>query len=198
MARQRNRRVRVGRETRSAHHSHAQHVPLFAAVHNAVKVLAVGLVSLLVASVAAAERASTVHFATGSRVGEVSTHGVIVWTRLTAEAERRWNGVVPRPLISPPRVVSESPSIPPTEWEGAVPGAPGEVRILWSMSPRFNPETASTPWQAVSAATDFAAKFTLNGLQPNTRYYYISEGRASPSAESARSAIGFFRTAPVA
>jgi hypothetical protein len=81
-----------------------------------VKVFALGLASLLVASVAAGGRAATVHFATGSRVSEVSTDSAIVWTRLTAEPERRWHGVVPRPLMSPPRVVSESPSIPPAEW----------------------------------------------------------------------------------
>jgi alkaline phosphatase D len=163
-----------------------------------VKVLAAGLVFSIAAPLFAADGASAVYFATGSRVGEVSTDRAIVWTRLTAEPERRWQGVVPRPLMSPPRVVSESPPIPPGDWEGAVPGAQGEVRIRWSTSPLIGPEAASTPWQAVSASTDFSTKFALTDLQPNTRYYYVSEGRGSPSASSAHSAVGWFRTAPAA
>jgi alkaline phosphatase D len=72
------------------------------------------------------------------------------------------------------------------------------MRIRWSTSPLVGADASSTTWQAVETATDFSAKFTLTALQPNTRYYYVTEGRTSPSAPSARSVVGFFRTAPAA
>ncbi len=70
----------------------------------------------------------TVHFASGFRVGEVSQDSAIVWTRLTQEKERNWDGLVPSPLMSPTRVFVDFPDIPVSDWEGAVPGATGEIR----------------------------------------------------------------------
>jgi hypothetical protein len=71
----------------------------------------------------------TVHFASGFRVGEVSQNSAIVWSRLTQEPERNWDGLVPSPLMSPTRVFVEFPDIPVSDWEGSVPGAAGEIRI---------------------------------------------------------------------
>ena len=139
-----------------------------------------------------------VYFASGCRVGEVSHNSAIIWTRLTAEAERRWHGVVPSPLTSRPREISESPNIPATAWEGAVPGAPGQIRMHVSENPVFAADAVTTPWRAVDSSADFSAQFTVEGLQPGRRYYYIAEGRTGEGAPSARSDVGTFRTAPKA
>jgi alkaline phosphatase D len=139
--------------------------------------------------------AADVHFASGFQVGEVSSSGAIVWTRLTAEPERRWQGVVPHPLMSPTRVVTEFPAIAASEWEGAVPGAAGETRVAYGESPDLA-AARRTDWVAVGAATDFSHAFRLTGLQPATRYYLAVEGRPTPAGRVARSAIGSFRTAP--
>ncbi|HVT73688.1 MAG TPA: alkaline phosphatase D family protein [Lacunisphaera sp.] len=137
-----------------------------------------------------------VYFASGCRVGEVAHDSAIIWTRLTAEAERRWHGVVPSPLTSRPREISESPAIPASDWEGAVPGAPGQVRIHVSTLPTITGEVISTPWRAAEASADFSAQFTVGGLRPGQRYYYVAEGRRSEGAPGARSDVGSFRTAP--
>ena len=78
-----------------------------------------------------------IHFASGCRVGEVAHDSAIIWTRLTAEPERRWNGIVPHPLTSRPREMSVSPDIPATSWEGAVPGAAGQLRVHVSTGARI-------------------------------------------------------------
>ena len=137
-----------------------------------------------------------VYFASGCKVGEVSQNRAIIWTRLTAEPERRWNGVVPMPQMSPARVISESPAIPATAWEGAVPGVPGQVRVLVSTSPVIGNEVIATAWKSVSAEADFAMQFTVDGLQPGQRYYYVAEGRTDERSASTRSEVGAFRTAP--
>ncbi len=138
---------------------------------------------------------AAVHFASGFQVGEVSSTAAIVWTRLTAESERRGQGVVPRPLMSPTRVFTEFPAIPASEWEGAVPGAAGEVRVAWGATPELA-SARRTAWTAVGAATDFSHKFRLAELQPGTRYYLAVEGRPGREGNVTRSAIGSFRTAP--
>jgi len=139
-----------------------------------------------------------VYFASGCRVGEVSSTSTIIWTRLTAESERRWDGIVPSPLMSPTRVISPSPDIPVSAWEGAVPGAAGEVRIRLSTSPLVSDEANSTAWTRVEATTDFSTQFTFDRLTPGTRYYYAAEGRTREGGPVTRSLVGTFQTAPQA
>jgi alkaline phosphatase D len=145
---------------------------------------------------APASASRRVYFASGSRVGEVGHDSAIVWTRLTAEADRRWDGVVPAPLMSPTRVISESPKIPATDWEGAVPGLAGLVRVAVSLTPEFGESAQRTEWQQVGEDTDFSHQFLVRGLNAGTRYYYIVEGRATADAPVAISPVGTFRTAP--
>lgn len=144
------------------------------------------------------DSAGSVYFASGCRVGEVSHDSAIIWTRLTAEADRRWNGIVPSPLTSKPREFSESPAIPASDWEGAVPGIAGQVRVHVSPVPNSTADAISTPWKTVEASADFTAQFAVSGLLPGRRYYYVAEGRRSEGSPSARSDVGTFRTAPKA
>ena len=139
--------------------------------------------------------ATAAHFASGFQVGEVSQTEALVWARLTAEPERRWQGVVPHPRMSPTRVLVEFPAIAAGEWEGAVPGAAGELRVAWGESPDFS-AARRTDWAVVGPASDFSHKFRLAGMRPGTRYYLAVEGRAVGAGAVARSASGSFRTAP--
>src|SRR5690242_11299781 len=75
------------------------------------------------------ESGDRVFFAMGFRVGEVMQDSAIVWTRLTASPQRNWNGIVPPILTSPTRVKVDNPDVPADQFEGAVPGAAGQVRL---------------------------------------------------------------------
>ncbi len=154
-----------------------------------ISLIVIGM--LLTASLALAEE---LHFASGFRVGEVSQDSAIVWARLTAEAERRWNGVVPLPLMSPPRMSVTIPDIPTSDWEGAVPGRAGELRAGLALSPDRS-GAHWTEWAKVGPDTDFSHQFRLTGLQPGTRYYVSLEGRAKDGTTYA-SPVGSFQTAP--
>jgi alkaline phosphatase D len=140
--------------------------------------------------------AAVPHYATGPRVGEVSQDSAIIWARLSADAERNWDGVVPAPLMSPTRVISESPDIPVSDWEGAVPGVAGEVRVAVSLNPDCGEEARRTGWVSVDENTDYSHSFELDGLESGTRYYYVVEGRLSEEGAISRSPVGSFGTAP--
>jgi alkaline phosphatase D len=143
-----------------------------------------------------AESTSGPYFASGAMVGEVTQDSAIIWTRLTAEEERNWDGLVPAPLMSPTRVVSISPDIPVWEWEGSVRGVSGEVRVAISELPEFGDSAMRTEWITVDSDTDYTHKFMIDELDGGTRYYYIVEGRLSHDGPINRSAVGTFGTAP--
>ena len=135
------------------------------------------------------------YFATGFRIGEVSPDKAILWGRLTAAAERNWNGLEPSPLMSPTRVFVEFPDVPASTWEGAVPGQAGRLRAGVALQPDFR-EAKWTAWTDVGPDTDYSHKFDLTGLAPRTRYYVTLEGQLDANAPIQRSALGTFQTAP--
>src|SRR5688500_6675482 len=94
------------------------------------------------------------HFATGMRMGEVSQDRAIIWGRLTAHAERNWDGVEPVPLMSPALVYVTMPDLPVSSWEGAVPGRAGRMRAGVGPSPDLH-DARWTEWVSVDASTDF-------------------------------------------
>ncbi len=101
--------------------------------------------------------------AMGVKVGEVTENSAIVWMRLTEKSARNA--------------------------DGAVPGAPGRVRVRWS--PREDLDGArATAWAEVSAATDFSHQFPLAGLKPATRYFFAAETAGHAPLR------GSFQTAP--
>jgi len=134
-----------------------------------------------------------VHFATGFRVGEVTQNSAIVWTRLTAEPEPNWDGIVPSPKDSPTRVIVEEPDIPVSAWEGAVPGTPGDLRLLFSKDANLADAT-TLDWTPVVAEGDFIDQFHLSGLEPATRYYLRAEGRPSEEGPVTQTPVGSFNT----
>lgn len=133
--------------------------------------------------------------ANGVKVGEVTPVSAIVWTRLTASAERNNGGV---PLVGKyDRKASRALPAPPDQLEGACPGAVGRVRVHYGTGLNLFGAN-STAWVDVSADSDSTHQFTLEGLEPATRYHYAVE-TAGPGGNPLHGALrGTFETAPSA
>lgn len=131
-----------------------------------------------------------IYQATGIRIGEVTPTTAIVWTRLTKASTRNNEGVVFKK-----RGKSEEALRTPVEQiEGACPGQPGKVRIVyWPVDDED--KAAETGWANVDEKGDFIHQFTLADLQPATTYYLRSETKVEgqPRHGALR---GTFRTAP--
>ncbi len=132
------------------------------------------------------------HQATGVKVGEITPDSAIVWMRLTASPTRNRSGQVVKK-----RTGKTLMSIPAdtTQLEGACPGAPGEVRLIYGTRADLA-GAPSTDWIKVSAATDFTHHFHLTGLQPATVYYYAAQ-TTGPNGQPRHGDLhGQFATAP--
>ncbi len=150
--------------------------------------------------------------ATGIRIGEVTDNSAILWTRLTRHPGRV-GSQAPMPTIryrdSKTGTLLDKPGggrrdlVPVVQFpndstidtiEGAVPGVPGRVRVLYRVAGAS--DWNITDWQVVDPKRDYTHQFTLTGLQPDFRYQLRVEGK--PNAESGRGQIvdGTFRTAP--
>jgi len=149
--------------------------------------------------------------ATGIKIGEVTDKTAIVWARLTRYPERVGLGA-PMPeilyhdsktgkLIKKPQ---GRPNQTPTASfpggstietiEGAVPGAPGKVRVLYRVEGASNWNT--TDWNVVEPKRDYTHQFKLTGLKPNAGYQVRVEARASEGGKKGQVLEGRFRTAP--
>jgi alkaline phosphatase D len=127
------------------------------------------------------------------KVGEVSADAAIVWARATEQAERR-RGPGPKPGAGGLLPAGTDPAA----LEGAVPGAPGRLRVRWSTRPDLS-DAAGTEWVAVDAKTDFAHQFRLGGLAADTLYHVIVEAAGADGAPAPTATLtGSFRTAPPA
>ncbi|MHC4560989.1 MAG: alkaline phosphatase D family protein, partial [Planctomycetota bacterium] len=150
--------------------------------------------------------------ATGIKIGEVTDKSAILWTRLTRHPERV-GLAAPMPeilyrdsrtgeLIKKPK--SGRPNLSPVvkfpgdstiqTIEGAVPGAPGKVRVF------YKTEEASdwnkTDWQSVDTKRDYTQQFKLTGLKPDAKYQVRVKAKASEGANKVQVVKGRFRTAP--
>jgi len=134
-----------------------------------------------------------VYFATGFKVGEVTQHSAVVWTRLTAEPERNGDGIVFQPKDSRTRVMVDIPDIPVSEWEGSAIGIQGQVRVLYSPTADLSNANV-TAWARVDPDADYTHQFVLNDLRPGIRYHLIVEGRPGPGGPVTESARGSFCT----
>jgi alkaline phosphatase D len=147
--------------------------------------------------------------ANGVKVGEVTQTSAIIWTRLTRNPERLNDGAE---WLAPKRVGSaEKPKrsrkiVPGSQMpegltvddmEGAVPGAPGEVRVVIAEKGRAATE-AATPWTPVDPERDFTRQFHFKYLRPNRAYEFRVECRAGAQGPAGPTVEGSFRTAPAA
>ena len=133
--------------------------------------------------------------ATGVKVGEVSSNSAIVWTRLTAEAERRSDGIPIRGRPEKPEPGEPIEQLNPDDLQGSVPGAPGLVRLRYDDNVNFF-DPVVTEWAAVDAATDFTHHFRLDGLEPATVYYFEVETSDPEGTTHHKPVNGRFETAP--
>jgi alkaline phosphatase D len=131
--------------------------------------------------------------ATGTRVGEVTETSAIVWTRLTQNQHRNNNGVVFLKKLS--KNESEEVTVPVDEIEGACPGREGRVRLRYCLREDLSDAT-ETAWIHVTQATDFIHHFRLEGLTPNSTYYYVSESADISTLQVQSQFRGTFETAP--
>lgn len=150
---------------------------------------------VLLAGAAAAQRAGDaadgVFLASGVRVGEVGATSAVVWTRTTAEPQRRSGQEISgRPLVT------LVPGVDVSTLEGAVPGAAGEVRVV--VRQRVDDgEARVVDWQPTAADSDFTRQVRLDGLAAETRYVVTVEARpAAPEADATALETVTFRTAP--
>ena len=138
--------------------------------------------------------ANAAHMAMGFRVGEVTQNSAIVWTRITRDDERNWNGHR-EPKKREPRQAEYIPSTVKVEdREGATPGADGQVRILWGTSNQAS-NWKATDWVNVKSENDYIHQFRLKGLKSATRVFVKVEARDSKSANVSATQSGSFRTA---
>ena len=166
---------------------------------------------ILVALVCGVAVADGPYQATGFKVGEVMDSQAIVWTRLTGNAERV-GSEAPMPVIlyqNPNTGALEPRSKGRQDWtpvvqypegssveaiEGAVPGATGEVRVLYKQ--RDAADWQSTKWGAVDPGRDFTRQFSLTDLRPDARYTLRVETRTLKDKAPGQTLEGGFRTAP--
>ncbi|MCX7016678.1 MAG: alkaline phosphatase D family protein [Candidatus Sumerlaeota bacterium] len=87
------------------------------------------------------------------------------------------------------------PGVSVDKVEGAVPGAPGETRVVYGEK-EGQSEKEETPWAAVDPDHDFTYQFHLSDLTPNTEYAYRVEGRANAKGSVSSTIEGSFETAP--
>lgn len=140
-----------------------------------------------------AEEVHPVHMANGIKIGEVSATTVIIWTRLTKNAERNVDGK-PFPVnVNKARRSAKFADL--NEMEASVQGAKGEVRITFWPIERES-QKKSTAWLAVDKDGDSTRQFLLSDLSPGSRYALVAQGR-SPGGKNATCEIeGAFDTAP--
>lgn len=148
---------------------------------------------------------------TGIKIGEVTDSSAIIWTRLTKNPSRV-DTTAPMPVVlykdpETGKLEKKEKGRPDTKpvvqfpkgsnietIEGAVPGAPGEVRVLYR--PDNISSWYSTDWQAVDPQKDFTRQFTLSHLQPDQEYFIRVECRDEKKKEPGQTVDGHFRTAP--
>lgn len=142
--------------------------------------------------------------ATGFKVGEVTDQSAIVWTRLTRHRERN---PADGPMVEikyragrgdgrgrQVEAVVFPAGVTVAGLRDAVPGARGEVRVLYR--PMGAAGWERTPWQAVEPARDYTRQFRLQQLPPDTQHEIRVECRPGPEAPVSHYLDGQFRTAP--
>jgi alkaline phosphatase D len=125
---------------------------------------------------------------TGVRVGEVTPTSAIIWARLTATPRRSRNTVYNNneTVLAGTGVTTEFLGL-----KQACPGSSGSIQIDYSNSSTFSSNLLSTPKIAVGEVSDYSHNFKLEGLLPNTMYYYKSKTSVGTPL------VGRFKTAPL-
>lgn len=132
--------------------------------------------------------------AMGFRIGEVTGDSAVIWMRTTASRERNWNGVKPAAGNKDKTAGAAPDPTPSDQFEGATPGAPGEVRVAWSASPDLS-GAQDSGWLAAQDQADFTAQFTIKDLKPAAQYHLRVQARPSGGSQPTAESTGSFTTA---
>lgn len=144
----------------------------------------------------------------GLRNSWADQHSIVIWTRTTQRSDMLLEGPdfksLPRDQVA---ALSKSNDVEQLtrvqmpegtqldQMFGACPGAAGEVRLTYfPVDRRKNART--TEWKKTEAASDFAAQWKLEELQPATEYAVIAEARPLGAEELTSVVRGRFKTAP--
>ncbi|HUG93474.1 MAG TPA: alkaline phosphatase D family protein [Planctomycetaceae bacterium] len=145
-------------------------------------------------AVAGPRPTSAAHLGMGLRVGEVTQDSAIVWTRVTKNATRNTEGYRD-PAKREPKQDEYVPSpVKIADREGAMPGAPGQVRVVYWRSDVQSGREKASAWADVTAERDFTHQFRLTGLDAAAAYSLRVECRADGSAPVTGTAGGEFTT----
>jgi alkaline phosphatase D len=128
--------------------------------------------------------------ADGIKIGEVRQDSAILWARLTKHRERNIDGLA---------WTANDDAVPPgrtlDEMEGSVPGAAGEVRVVYWPRKSEN-DRQTTPWEAVEPDRDFTRQFKLRDLAAGTEYQLEIQGRPANATQPSCTLSASFKTAP--
>ncbi|GAB4162168.1 MAG: alkaline phosphatase D family protein [Planctomycetaceae bacterium] len=130
----------------------------------------------------------------GVRIGELTQHSAILWTRLTKNYDRNDNGFrEPKKRERRQREYVPSP-IKVEERQGEMPGMKGQVRYtLIELGNKNNRETPSK-WITVNADQDFIHQFQLKDLKAGYSYNVEIEARGANGGPVTDRAKITFRT----
>ena len=177
-----------------------------------IKISVICILSLIVlSSLAMYQVHDGPYQATGIKIGEVTPSSVILWTRLTLNPQRIGSDA-PQPTIlykdsitGKPRTIKGEgrPSLEPVviypdgynvnNIDGAVPGTPGRVRVVYKTNSAS--QWQMTDWKDVAVDHDFTHQFKLDNLQSETEYELRVECQ-SMKGEAGQVIEGKFTTAP--
>ncbi len=183
-----------------------------------IRQASLGLGSMLpvVNSLKALEINTGPHFTTGIKIGEVTETSAIIWARLAKnsspvgkqalipivryldEANGEWHPVSyfkekykqDRPDRKVQLTYPDGYNI--NNIEGAVPGMPGEIRILHRK--KSDSHWITGEWKRVELLADYSNQIKLQNLQPGTAYQIKVEGRAANSKSTSAVLTGKFAT----
>ena len=130
------------------------------------------------------------YMTTGIKIGEVTSHSAIIWTRLTKNKKRINDGPVPIYSYKNDKTgkwgknngtedmetrVQFPSGVSIENIDGAVPGAPGEVRLLYKL--KKSQDWITTKWEAVKPEADFTYQIKIPDLQSAESYEIEMQGR---------------------
>ena len=140
----------------------------------------------------------------GIKIGAVTSNSAIVWTRLTEKPERNRSGIefLDLPELRRPKEPTDGLSQLPAgsslkDMDGSVMGVKGEVRLTYWVKSDAT-QKKSIDWTPVASDRDFTHQFHLDGLEPNTQYGLLVEGRGLGAETASVKLKGAVRTAPTA
>ncbi len=92
-------------------------------------------------------------------------------------------------------ILARLTSTPGQDAAGLIPGREGQARVRYGIHETLV-DSKSTGWGQAEAAKDHSIQFTLQGLTPGQRYFYVIEIRENENGEIEKSANQSFVTAP--